>query len=46
MIEGLGEEEDDLDEAMYDSILEVARFCNQCSFSGKNLDHHQLPVNA
>ena len=45
MIEGLGEDEEDMDEAMYDGILEVARFCNQHSFSGKNLNHHQLPVN-
>ena len=45
MIEGLGEEEEDLDEAMLGDILEVARFCNQHHFSGKNLSHHQLVVN-
>ena len=38
-------EEEDMDEAMYGGILEVARFCNQHSFSGKNLNL-QLPVNA
>ena len=47
MIKGLGEEEEeeDMDEAMFGGILEVARFCNQCSFSGKSLNHDQLPVN-
>jgi len=35
VIEGLGEEEEDLDEAMLGDILEVARFCNQHHFSGR-----------
>ena len=37
--------EDVSDEDVVANIQEVARFCNQHSFSGKNLNL-QLPVNA
>ena len=42
MIESLEEEE--MEEVVYGDILQVAKFCNQHSFSGKNLNL-QLPVN-
>ena len=34
-----------MDEVVYGHILEVARFCNQHSFSGINLNHRLQPVN-